>query len=133
MHLTQRELPTLETKTKSILLVDDHRDTLGFMQLFLETKGYRVFTATTAGEALSLLQACQPHVAVLDLGLPGSIPGEALARRLQQRLPEIRLLALSGSIRYEDAERLQSVGFAACLAKPVELEEFLHVVEKYTE
>jgi two-component system, OmpR family, alkaline phosphatase synthesis response regulator PhoP len=54
-----------------ILIVDDDADILHLVALYLEKEGFRVVTARTGTQALTLLKANQPDLIILDLMLPG--------------------------------------------------------------
>ena len=67
------------------------------------------------------LEAFQPDVALIDLGLPGT-DGYALARRIRQCAPArgVYLVALTGYGQAEDRRRALAAGFDVHLTKPVD-------------
>ena len=91
---------------KVILCVDDNEQTLSVRTFLLETRGYRVLTATTSGEALDILeQTAQGTLDLLiaDLLLPG-MDGNELVRRAKQMHPTLPTLIVSGTVgAYERA------------------------------
>lgn len=54
-----------------LLLVDDDRDILLSLRLQLEGDGFRVLTAESGPRALELCRHRVPHLAVVDLMMPG--------------------------------------------------------------
>ncbi|HEU5422654.1 MAG TPA: response regulator transcription factor [Nitrolancea sp.] len=78
-----------------ILLVDDDRTILLTLRLQLEADGFRVMSAEHGQRALALAQGELPHLAIVDLMMPG-IDGFALARQLRHYadLPIIMLTAI---------------------------------------
>src|SRR6185295_19375186 len=75
--------------------------------------------------AFKVVHEFDPHVAFVDLGLPG-IDGFEVARRiLQHRAKPPVLIALSGYGREEDKQQTKAVGFHHHLVKPVEYETVL--------
>jgi CheY-like chemotaxis protein len=66
----------------------------------LQEAGYTVLEATTAVEALALLEA-RPDIGVLfaDIDLPGGVDGVELARRVGDRHPGVALVLSSGRNR----------------------------------
>src|SRR5258708_10111853 len=58
-----------------ILLVDDHVDSVGPMQLFLQASGYHVTTAENVEAALQRAPQDAVHLFVSDTGFPAG-PGE---------------------------------------------------------
>ena len=104
-----------------ILLVDDNADARETLALALSAVGHHVTTATDAFEALKLVDATQPDIAVLDIGLP-VMDGYELADRLRQRDgPAVALIAVTGYGQPEDKARAHTAGFHAHLVKPVDL------------
>jgi CheY-like chemotaxis protein/nitrogen-specific signal transduction histidine kinase len=109
------------------LVVDDNELIAMSLGQYLEYQGYRVTTAFSGEAALSAVDEFQPHVAVLDIGLPG-IDGFEVARRLKVRFPSVVLIAVSGyswdMLRDPDATL-----FSRYLAKPASPERIAAVIE----
>ncbi|MBI4494427.1 MAG: response regulator transcription factor [Chloroflexi bacterium] len=76
-----------------ILLVDDDPEVRTSVRLHLEADGFRVCAAADIAQALELAAAHLPHLAIVDLLLPGG-HGFDLARRLRE-LADIPILVLS--------------------------------------
>ncbi|MFQ3652527.1 MAG: response regulator, partial [Gemmataceae bacterium] len=86
--------------------------------------GYR-WMATTIGQALQLGEQWRPDVVFLDLNLQGTLDGFLLGQQLRSVVPDACLVALSGSVREEIVDRLESVRFDGFLSKPVDLQDLL--------
>ena len=69
-------------RKRNILVVDDERTIREVVRRYLELEGFMVTEAETGPEALSILQASQPDLIVLDIMLPG-VDGFAITRRLR--------------------------------------------------
>ena len=71
-----------------------------------------------------------PHVFVLDLGMPG-MSGFDLARRLrsQSRFEHAVLIAVTGWDKEEDVRESKAAGFDHHLAKPVDVLALYQLVE----
>jgi len=64
-----------------ILLADDHLVLLAGMRALLEREGYQVVADVSDGrQAVNLARRLQPHIAVLDITMPG-LNGLAAAQR----------------------------------------------------
>ncbi|GIW92882.1 MAG: hypothetical protein KatS3mg110_0923 [Pirellulaceae bacterium] len=84
------------TKKPLILVVDDEQVVRKFVAMALETHGFRVTTASSAPEALRLIDSGEtPELIITDLVMPG-MNGREFAEQLQQRRPECRFLFVSG-------------------------------------
>ena len=106
------------------LVVDDSRDAAESLALLLQSFGADVHTATDGPAALDELDAYQPSVMLLDIGMPG-MDGLEVARRARQR-PDSRdltVIALSGWGQDEDRRRSRDAGVDYHMVKPVDLDE----------
>jgi len=77
-----------------ILIVDDERNILELVKLYLNAEGHSVVTAADGLSALEKFRSEQPDLLVLDIMLPG-IDGWEVCRRLRQnsQIPIIMLTA----------------------------------------
>ena len=66
-----------------ILVIEDEPETAAFLTECLEHLGYEVSVAHNGEEALDQIHARQPHLALVDLIMPG-IGGWELVRRIRQ-------------------------------------------------
>lgn len=103
-----------------VFIVDDNRDTADSLAVLVKFWGYHVQSGYN-GTALESLLAFQPHVVLLDIGLP-KLNGHRITRRLRD-LNEYRdalIIAITGF--HDDANRLlsQEAGFDHYLIKPVD-------------
>lgn len=85
---------------KTILCVEDNEQILSIRKFMLETRGYRVLSASCAAEALEYLQAALPgsiDLLLSDLILP-QMDGNELARRAKQLHACLPVLIVSGTV-----------------------------------
>ena len=108
---------------RTILVVDDNRDSANSLGMLLRLSGHSVSTAYDGPSALETAGANPPDVILLDIGLPG-MSGLDVARKVRGdvRLKHILLVALTGYGQEEDRQQTQMAGFDAHFVKPVELE-----------
>jgi two-component system, response regulator, stage 0 sporulation protein F len=85
------------TGMKRILVVDDEDNIRDYLREELADEGYEVLTATSAPEALKIIEKEDLHLVVLDIRMPGMTGVEALPRilGLKENLPVILNTAYS--------------------------------------
>src|SRR5262245_9716207 len=74
----------MTSSSRTILVVDDHADTLDSVRALLECEGHRVLTASSGAEALALFDREAIHLAVIDHRMP-LMDGEELIASIRQR------------------------------------------------
>ena len=105
---------------RTILVVDDHRDTLRSMKLLLSRLGYQVLAAENMTDALRIANDEEFDILLSDIGLPDG-SGLELIKRIREKR-SVPALALSGFGMDEDLRRSLDAGFADHLTKPVSLD-----------
>ncbi len=83
--------------SETILMVEDNPDVMEMGRGILDDLGYRVVTATTAGEALRVLESV-PDIDLLftDIVMPGGMNGVTLANQVRRLRPRIQILLTTG-------------------------------------
>ena len=115
-------MPTNKTKP-IILLVDD--DVLITESLsFILSQEFEVYVVKSRPQAIDLVRQLdiQPHLALVDLGLP-PLPhrpeeGFHLVTELLAHSPDIKILILSGQNEESHARHARSLGAVDFIAKP---------------
>ena len=105
---------------RTILVVDDHRDTLRSMKLLLTRLGYHVLAAENMTEALRIAAEEDFDILLSDIGLPDGSGLELIKRIRETR--SVPALALSGFGMDDDLRRSLEAGFSDHLTKPVSLD-----------
>ena len=116
----------------TLLLVDDEEANLDLLEVLLEGEGYTALIRTSdAREAIPLWERHAPDLVLLDLHLP-DISGEEVLRRLRAdpRTAGIPVVVVSADATAASLERLRVAGADAYLTKPLDIEEFLTVVDR---
>jgi signal transduction histidine kinase/ActR/RegA family two-component response regulator len=106
-----------------VLAVDDEEDALALLRVVLETAGAEVTTLRSPVTALERIEELQPHVLVVDLGMPEMDGFELIARIRKSTNAIVRDLpaaALTAFARSEDRTKALRSGFEMHLAKPVD-------------
>jgi two-component system, cell cycle sensor histidine kinase and response regulator CckA len=108
-----------------ILVVDDDRDTVGFLELALGRRGYRVVIAYSAERALELLERGEVVDALLvDISLPGW-SGIELCRRTRsaERTAAVPVLMFTARAEPRCRREADAAGCDAYLVKPLGVDE----------
>jgi signal transduction histidine kinase/ActR/RegA family two-component response regulator len=124
-----RQLPPSTSRTDtsleglSVLLVDDDAQSLEVIGLLLERSHAVVLTASSAAQAIELLQRKHLDVLLADIGMPDG-DGYDLIRQVRAlpspRVASIPAAALTAFARDEDRRAAFDAGFQLHLAKPVD-------------
>ena len=116
-------IPTQSPDALRIFVVENHPDTLLYLQMYLEAIGHRVASARTIKDALTGLAAAEYDVLISDIGLPDGSGWELLPRAQTQLNRPIFAIAMSGVGRGADHERSRQAGFRHHLLKPFRPDE----------
>lgn len=117
----------------NVILLDDDPLVRQLLTTLLKKGGHNAWSASTAAEALALLRGSDHFdLVILDLVLPG-MSGIDLARRIQADYPKTAMIALSGYLRedsMETVETLRGIGVTDILQKPVDPLHFERAVQE---
>ncbi len=114
-----------------ILVADDNPDALESLALLLECEGHEVWKAANGAEAFELAEKCQPHLALLDIGMP-VLDGYEAARRIRSTVwgKGMMLVALSGWGQSSDVQRSRESGFDSHLVKPASFDALAQLLSR---
>lgn len=84
----------------TIVVVEDDPHIADLVELYLRREGFRVIQAADGERGLAAVDRERPRLAILDVGLPGSVDGLEVCRRLRTNgsLPVLMLTARDGEI-----------------------------------
>ena len=107
----------------TIALVDDHRVVTRSLKAYLESfPDLRVVGIASSGEELlEHLERWNPQIVLQDLLMPGGLDGIETTRRIMQRFPNARVIALTASVdeaRLFGALRAGAAGYVRKDAEP---------------
>ena len=101
---------------RAVLVVEDEPLVRFDLATRLVDAGYLIFEASSAAEAISILER-HPGIRVVftDIQMPGDMDGLALARYVRERWPPTIIVVSSGRVQPRPGEMPDDVSF---LAKP---------------
>src|SRR5262245_239545 len=114
-----------------ILLVDDNPDACTTSAKYLRWAGdYEVDMAHDAASALQLLRQGEYALAVIDYQLP-DMNGVELFRQAKTIRPDLKAIFVTGFPTIDVVFPAIDAGVLRVLAKPVEFEELIPVIDEY--
>jgi signal transduction histidine kinase len=126
-------VPESDEECVPVLVVDDSTETLELLETLFTHRGYEVFGAGSAAEAVRRASERRPGLIISDISMPG-MDGYALLAELRRMpgLEAVPAIALTGHAMDEDRARALAAGFAVHIPKPVDPDELLRVVRRLT-
>jgi signal transduction histidine kinase/ActR/RegA family two-component response regulator len=114
----------------SVLIVDDDPETRELVAEYLRASDAGVLTASSAAQALDVLNCQDVDVMIADIGMPDE-DGYSLIRRVRTLNARTALLpaaALTAFARDEDRQRALQAGFQVHLPKPIDAQSLVAAV-----
>jgi ATP-dependent Clp protease ATP-binding subunit ClpA len=108
---------TLAPANPTVLLVDDNRDLLHFLERLMADAGWTLLTAESATEAKKLMLEHKPNAALLDYMLPDG-NGVELGVEFLQTVPQMLVIVMTGTILPSEEEALCEEHNFPVLRKP---------------
>jgi DNA-binding NarL/FixJ family response regulator len=118
-----------QSQQKRVFLVDDHPVVLAGVKAMVEAQR-DLKVVGLAGEAESAMRGIEetdPHIAVVDVSLPGT-NGVLLIERLRQRFPALAALALTVHEESAYVHQLLQAGARGFILKRSAAEELIHAI-----
>ena len=106
-----------------VLVIEDDRTILDFVQTALETNGYQALTADRCGQGLLVFASHLPDLVILDLGLP-DMDGEEFIRQVRVS-SAVPILVLSARTNERDKVSALDLGANDYITKPFGTAELL--------
>jgi DNA-binding NtrC family response regulator len=104
---------------RSILVADDHAETLDFLQALLDLAGYDVTYAPDGDQAMVKLGEASSFFdfAILDLHMPG-LSGAALIEAVSKKSPKTLIILMTGEADTHEITNAYHKGGATLIRKP---------------
>lgn len=102
----------------TLLLVDDEPDILRVLSISLKVDGYRVLTALSGEEAISVFKDNRPEIVVTDIKMPG-MNGIEVLRKVKSLSDETEVIIITGHGDIDSAIEALQNGASDFINKPV--------------
>lgn len=121
---------TIERVTgHKVLVIDDDPDILALVTTLLDQEGYRVYSAASGEECISIFNEEHPEVVLIDFMLPG-MNGLEIIRLIRRIDMEVPAIAITGQGNEKLAVDIMKAGAFDYLSKPFEGNELLSSVRR---
>ncbi len=117
-------------QNQHLLVIEDDPFTLQLLMQVLQSEGLKTIGCANSTEALDAFHKYQPALVIADLGLP-DINGFELMRRFKKTARrEFTAIAFSACVSPEAQAKALDAGYAAFLAKPLQVKALLHTLDR---
>lgn len=112
-----------------ILVIDDEPSILESLNMFLEEKGFQVYTADTGEKGLSLFEKEQPQVVVLDIRLPDKNGLDVLKSMMEKTFP-CKIIMITAFQDMETTIMAMKRGAFDYIHKPLDIDQVEQAVDR---
>lgn len=114
-----------------LLIVEDHHLVrTGLRNIITDAGGIEIVGEAESGErAIQLNREREPHVILMDIGLPG-LSGFETSERILAARPDVRIIVLTAHAQPPFPARLLDMGAAGYLTKACDAEELVRAIRK---
>ncbi|UCG77552.1 MAG: response regulator [Nitrospirota bacterium] len=120
-----------EGKGETILVVEDDNEVRGLIGMTLVQLGYKFLAAPSGEDAIRMFNDNDERVKLIitDIVMPG-MSGFELGKRLREKYPNVRIIAMSGYPLGIDNDRIAEAGISEMLAKPINITDLAEAVKR---
>ncbi len=119
-----------------VLIAEDNQVNQKLMERILEKLDVTVSIANNGEKALSLYKRDTFDMIFMDIQMPVMDGVEAsqsiIAYEQEEALPHVPIIALTGNTSTKDRAFYLDAGMDACLAKPIDVKEIIHLIKEYS-
>ncbi|HAJ57226.1 MAG TPA: two-component system response regulator [Candidatus Omnitrophica bacterium] len=105
-----------------LMIVDDELDVREYLKNFFRRRKIDVITAESGEEALELIGKNKPDLILLDVRMAG-INGIETLQKIREQGNQVKVIMVTGVEDQEMLKPLADLNVAACIHKPLILEE----------
>ncbi len=106
---------------RSVLVIDDEENFLTLIRWFLSQRGFDICTASSAEEALAIVQKRAFDIALLDIRL-GAADGLSFLDELMDRTPQTKVVMMTAYPTVSTIKQAFAKGVSRYLTKPLDLQ-----------
>jgi DNA-binding NtrC family response regulator len=115
--------------SEKVLIVDDEKDFLEAIAERLGVRGMDVSTATSAENALQMIEEGSYDVVIMDFMMP-ALDGFKALKLLKQKQPEIQIILLTGNVPERTHIEAKKLGALDVIEKPPDLKSLIQKIQQ---
>ena len=115
--------------SERVLLIDDEKEFLEVMSERMQNRDIDVTTATSARDALALVEKESYDAIILDLQMP-EMDGLQALERLKAINPDLQVILLTGHATVEKGVQAMKLGATDVLEKPADIQTLTEKIRK---
>ena len=115
--------------SEKVLLVDDELDFLEAMSERMTARGMEVTTASSAKEAIEIIEKISFDAIILDFQMP-EMDGMQALQTIKAKRPESQIILLTGYATLEKGVEAMKIGATDFIEKPADLEALSDKIKK---
>lgn len=114
---------------EKVLIVDDEKDFLEIIAERISARGMDVSTATSAEDALNLIEEESYDAVIMDYMMP-ALDGFSALKLMKAKQPEVQIILLTGNVPDEKHMEARALGALDVIEKPPDLNDLIQKIKK---
>lgn len=110
-----------------ILVLDDEKGIIEQLKSFFGYRGYKVFTATTGKEAISIIDKENPNILLLDIKMEG-VSGLDILKYAKEKNSKVKTVMLTALKDIDTKSQAKELGADEYITKPFSLQDIERLV-----
>jgi len=115
--------------SEKVLIVDDEKDFLDILSDRIRLRGMDVSTASSAEEALNMIETESYDVVIMDYMMP-ALDGFQALKLMKAKQPEMQIILLTGNVPGEKYTEAKALGALDVIEKPPDLRVLIQKIKK---
>lgn len=115
--------------SEKVLIVDDEKDFLDILSDRIRLRGMDVSTASSAEEALNMIETESYDVVIMDYMMP-ALDGFQALKLMKAKQPEMQIILLTGNVPDEKYSEAKALGALDVIEKPPDLRVLIQKIKK---
>ena len=119
-------------ENKVVLHVEDNPENRMLVRRILQASDFTIHEAETATQTLELLEKIKPGLILMDINIP-EMDGYTLTHKIKSMpgMSAIPVVAITANVMKGDREKSLQAGCDGYIQKPIDVDTFVDLVEKY--